>query len=82
MVVDSVLLDIGDRIENANTVKNMVLDELVNSDKISSELYKEYKENWHVIIVKPSWFKKLIGKDASEYRYEFVKFALSDKHDV
>lgn len=80
--IDVFTTNIGDETENANTVKNTVLEKLYKDDVIDKETFKEYKENHHMLIGKYSWYNswyekvKSLGQDidSKNYFYKFVKF--------
>ena len=74
MKLDGMLLEIGDFTENANTVKTIVLSALAKNNVINEEQWKEYKDNWQVIVVKKSWFKKIISGD--DWSYHFIKIKI------
>lgn len=80
--IDVFTTNVGDETENANTVKNTVLERLYEDDIIDEDTLREYKENHHMIIGKYAWYStwiqklKSLGKDidTGSYFYKFVKF--------
>ena len=63
---------------NANKVKDAVLDRLLK-DKIINDAYaQEYSEKWQIIIFKRSWFKQWMDKFSEDkedkYQYKLVRF--------
>jgi hypothetical protein len=75
--IDGMLLELNDRIFNANVVKEMVITRLLSDSLITEKQANNYKENWQIIIYKNSWFKKLMSKDKKAWYYKYVNF--SDK---
>ena len=71
--IDPLLLDIGRNIQNANTIKNMVIGQLVTDKIITVTQSIQYIEKYHVITIKRNWFKKLTSKDKDKWEYRFVK---------
>ena len=77
--IDSELLNIEANIENANSVKELVLGRLLADKVITEEQAKEYLEKWQVLIIKRSWFERWMqvfggGKDKNAYAYKYVRF--------
>ncbi len=76
--IDNGLLELPGDTKNANIVKEVVLDQLLRDNLITKEQFLEYTENWQVIVIKRSWFKKWWDKYASgtadNYVYNIVKF--------
>lgn len=79
MKIDSMLLELEDYIQNANVVKAVILNELVTAEKITVEDAANYNNNWQVIVVKPSWFKRIIDNTPNNYYYQFVKISADIK---
>ena len=76
--VDSMLLTLEEEIKNANTVKDLVIQRLVDDKVLTDQQAGDYADKWQVIIIKPSWFerwmKKLNIKTPTNYRYKYVRF--------
>ena len=76
--VDSMLLTLEEDIKNANTVKDLVIQRLVNDKVITDQQAGDYADKWQVIIIKPTWFErwmvKLNIKTPNNYRYKYVRF--------
>ena len=75
--VDGMLLQLESETQNANIVKEIVLDELINQSLITEEQAKEFNEKWQVIIVKNSWFTswmKKFKRSESDWSYKIVQF--------
>jgi hypothetical protein len=76
--VDSMLLTLEEEIKNANTVKDMVIERLMDDKVITSQQAEDYVDKWQVIIIKPAWFErwmeKLNIKTPNSYRYKYVRF--------
>ena len=78
MTVDSILLEIDSMIANAEAVKQLVLNRLVQDKLITEEQQDHYMEDWQVIVFKKGWFKRWCDKyskgDDTQWMYKFVKF--------
>jgi hypothetical protein len=78
--IDGIILEIENHIGNANVVKDIVLARLVMDKVISEEMAQDYSENWQIIVIKPSWFKKWFDKFRKPkgiddiYEYKYVRF--------
>lgn len=76
--VDSMLLTLEEEIKNANTVKDLVIQRLVDDKVLTDQQAEDYADKWQVIIIKPSWFErwmeKLNIKTPNNYRYKYVRF--------
>ena len=71
------MTQIEGHINNANGVKELVLERLREDKVITEAQENEYAEKWQIIIVKPSWFKRWMrkfNKDADDYLFKYVKF--------
>ncbi len=78
MKVDSVLLTLPQETRDANSIKDMVLQQLLTDGVINQEQSELYSERWQVILIKASWFQKWwqkfrAGRDDTYY-YKYVKF--------
>ena len=71
--ISSMILDMESNIENGTTVKNLVIAKLHENGEITDEIAKKYIEEWQIIVVKDSWYKKLFSGDG--WRYRFVKLS-------
>jgi hypothetical protein len=76
--LDSMLLTLEEEIKNANTVKDLVIQRLVDDKVLTDQQAGDYADKWQVIIIKPSWFErwmeKLNIKTPNNYRYKYVRF--------
>ena len=76
--VDSMLLTLEEDIKNANAVKDLVIQRLLDDKVITDQQAEDYADKWQVIIIKPSWFErwmeKLKIKTPNSYRFKYVKF--------
>jgi hypothetical protein len=76
--VDSMLLSLEGDIKNANTVKDLVIQRLLDDKVITDQQAEDYADKWQVIIIKPSWFErwmeKLNIKTPNSYQFKYVKF--------
>lgn len=73
--IDGVLIDIDETIENSTTVKNMVIARLHEDGLITNEQAKTYIEDWQILVIKKSWYKKVFSGDG--WRFIFAKIASS-----
>jgi hypothetical protein len=62
MISDNTLLNIDAEIANANSIKEMVLHRLLKDGLITEETAIKYAENWQVIVINNSWFKRWMEK--------------------
>ena len=76
--LDSMLLSLEEDIKNANTVKDLVIQRLVDDKVLTDQQAEDYADKWQVIIIKPTWFErwmeKLKIKTPNSYRFKYVKF--------
>lgn len=76
--IDGFLLEIETYTKNANITKDIVLARLANDGVITEEQLNNYSENWQIVIVKKTWFKKWMDKfckdESNLYIYKYVKF--------
>jgi hypothetical protein len=76
--MDTTLLRIESYTTDANSVKETVLNRLLEDKIITESQYEEYCEKWQVIIIKEGWFKTWLKKftqnDGSSYIFKYVKF--------
>jgi len=74
--IDGIQADIDSYSQNAEIVKQLVLDRLLMDEVISEDVHDKYSSNWNIILVKKSWFKVWAKKfDKSDgWYYKFVKF--------
>jgi hypothetical protein len=77
--IDSLLLSMESNIENANSVKEIVLAQLLNDKVITNEQAEMYATKWQVIVIKYGWFQrwlKTLAKvyKAEEYGFKYVRF--------
>ena len=80
-VTDSQLLNLENDSNNANAVKDLVLETLNKQQIITEKERDTFANEWHIVIIKKSWFKQVISrlsiKDRGTYSYRFVNFILS-----
>jgi hypothetical protein len=76
--MDSQLLEIERDTQNANSVKEIVLAQLLSDKVITNEQAHLYVTKWQVIVIKygwfERWFKTLTGRKATDYSYKYVRF--------
>jgi hypothetical protein len=73
------LLEIQSQTVNANGIKEIVLNRLLEDKIINEEVAAEYAEKWQVIVIKKSWFLQWMEKFSNDgtkddYLYKFVRF--------
>lgn len=77
MKVDTVLMEMPSNIQNATTVKEMVLNTLLKNKVITATQHNEYMDEWQIIIIKRSWYNRMWNKffkgNEDGYSYHFVK---------
>lgn len=78
MELDSIQTELPFHIKNANTVKEIILAQLLKDSKISEEDFNNYCLNYQIIVFKRSWFetwfKKFFNSKEDEYQFKLVKF--------
>jgi len=75
--IDGMLMELDSLTENANKVKDIVLERLLYDKIITAEQLDEYSEKWQMIVIKSNWFKKWMNKyskNEERYFYKFVRF--------
>lgn len=81
MQMDSVLMELEDYTINANIVKTIVLNRLVLDNIITEEQHKKYNDDYHIIIIKTSWFKNIF-LNIKDYIYKYVKLNDGEKSNI
>ena len=73
--------ELTDKITNANIVKSLVLEKLVEEKLISKEEADKFDETYQITVINSSWFPvisrllKAIKKDYTpQYVYKFIKY--------
>jgi len=78
MQIDQNLISLESDILNANAVKEIVIERLLQDNIINEEQAKIYVEKWQVIVFKKGWFTRWLGVfkkgESSDYSYKFVRF--------
>lgn len=75
MKIDSIQANLEDEVKNCETIKNIVLSQLLDDKIISKEDYEHYNSKWAFVLIKPSWYTRIF-KDVSDpktWRYNLVK---------
>lgn len=75
--ISSFELNMDSNVKNADTIRNIVLEQLKNDGAISNDVYEEYSTSWNIVIVKGAWYQKWFDKNklnSDGYYYKFVKF--------
>ena len=52
--LDSMVLSLEEDIKNANTVKDLVIQRLVDDKVLTDQQAEDYADKWQVIIIKPT----------------------------
>ena len=77
--LDGILMELSDHTQNVNIAKDMIISNLHNEGHLDDETAKMYLNEYHLILIKKSWIKRVwsrlksFGQDDG-YHYEFVKF--------
>lgn len=78
MEIESGLLEMPSWTTNGNKVKAFVLERLLLDKVITDSQYNTYLNEWQVIVVKRTWFKRffesLKGGSKNGWVYQYVKF--------
>ncbi len=80
--IDSMLTQLEDYTKNANTVKRIIINQLVADKVLTKEQAEQYISNWQLIVIKNAWHKDWLKKfgdkdDKPEmYQYKLVKFEI------
>lgn len=81
MLIDNILLEIPTQIKNAQIIKEIILEKLVEEKLITSEQANNFDDEYQLIIFKRSWYSKWwnnVTKGTKEelenYQYKLVKF--------
>ena len=75
--IDSMILSAEEYTLNANSVKDMIIQRLLNDRVISEENAMLYTEKWQVIVVKNNWFERWMKKfdrKKDSWSYKYLKF--------
>jgi len=80
--IDNNLMSLDDDINNANIVKNTVLNALLDNNAITEEIFNEYSKNWKILIYKKSWFYKIKSGDKNHWYYKFFKLEDDEKRNI
>lgn len=67
-------MDINSETINANVIKNIVLGQLAADKIITNDEANIYGQNWQILIVKKTWFTKMISKAKSSTEDWFYKY--------
>lgn len=78
MEVKKSVSDIETYVNNAETIKHLVLDKLLEDSMITSDIHDLYSTSYNIVVVRPSWFKAWVSKFKKEklngFIYKYVKF--------
>jgi hypothetical protein len=74
MKIDPELLEIDYLVQNAEMAKQIILDHLLNDGVLTEDNHKIYSEQYYIVVIKRSWFKRLFGDDPT-YTFKFVKMS-------
>lgn len=80
-VVDSILIALEENIQNANTVKEIVVGKLIDEGLLTNDEGTKFVEEFQIILVKRRWFTRWFNKlklnspdaNSNEYEYRIVK---------
>lgn len=77
--MDARLITLEEDTQNANVVKELVINKLHDNGLLNDKQSLEYMEKWQVIIIKPTWFERWMEKfrvttNKDRYVFKYVKF--------
>lgn len=84
-IIDSMLINLESDSKNANMVYGITINALVNEGYLTHEQATKILKSYAIIILKPSWFHKLLNKLLGEegWKYQLVKMVNTlDDEDV
>lgn len=70
--VENMLISMPEYLQNANLVKDLVLEQMYKDGVITEEVFEKYTDK-QIIIFKRSWFKRIFTDDAWVYKYVDLK---------
>ena len=70
--VENMLISLPEYLQNANVVKELVLEQMYKDEVITEEVFEKYM-NKQIIIFKRGWFKRIFTDDAWVYKYVDLK---------
>ena len=70
--VENMLIGMPEYLQNANLVKDLVLEQMYKDGVITEEVFEKYRDK-QIIIFKRSWFKRIFTDDAWVYKYVDLK---------
>ena len=73
MIIDQMMIDMEFNILNANLLKDLIINKLVENSLLAVEDAEKWKNDYHVIIIKKKWYQKFFG-NKEDYMYQIVKF--------
>ena len=73
--MDAQLTIMEEAVQNANTVRDVVIDDLVKRKVISQEYAEDYKIKHHVVLLKKNWFRRAFSKNREDYFCSIISFA-------
>lgn len=78
-ILDNVQMAMEGHIENAETVKLLVLQKLTNEGIITDDDAVKFSKEFGFVLVKPKWYKRIFNTDDDVWVYKCVK--LDDKDE-
>lgn len=70
--VENMLIGMPEYLQNANSVKDLVLEQMYKDGVITEEVFEKYRDK-QIIIFKRSWFERIFTDDAWVYKYVDLK---------
>jgi hypothetical protein len=75
--IDSMLVSMEQDTQNANQVKDLILERLLKDNLITDAIAEQYATDWQVIILNTNWFTRWSNKfkfKENTYKYRYVRF--------
>lgn len=85
MKVDNQLVDMGDDIKNAQSVKDIVIRKLYREGLIDIKTCNEYLQNEQIFVFKTSWWRNwkniFTDKQKDGYYYQLLNIDIKEKNN-
>lgn len=76
MAVDEKLLNMESNIQNAQTIKNLILGKMVEEGDIGLDIAEKWDRQRQIVIIKRNWWnnwKKIFNSQQGGYYYKILK---------
>lgn len=78
MEMDQIQVDMESFINNGQSAKELTVNTLLNLGHITPEIASDFLDNYQIILVKPSWYKRWVDnvfkKEKEGWVMKIVKF--------